>query len=539
MSSPIQLAEFAAALARCLPQRRASPVIAVANSAGPDSTCLLFLLRQLFPPHALLSAHVVHQLQPASNHMALTAADNARSLGIPHHVAHIPWGVPPFPPVPTSGPVERIARDARYNLLFRAISHPRASLLALGHHADDQLETAIMRLARGSTLFGAAGMRPSRRWGMGFDSPLAWFGHHGLNTFIIRPLLPFPKDRILATCRAHHLRYINDPTNLQPHLTPRNAIRHCLRDDPPFSRPVPLPPTAPVTFRQLNNASLCLQSIAPHVGGEKHRLYAALTDLATRAEYVNLKVTSHLTQHALPSPISTLLLSSTKLLDITDPDVRFALVLRVIRYVSFHPWGSPRADADRRQSSIHRIVRALWASDPQAKKFTAGGGVLWTPAIYNPNKSLRVGNQCLHSTLEPDDRFCWLASRVPPFSKNPQQQGAGSPTKLMIDFTQQLAAAIVSDRPTDPLQVLYDCRFLLHIDPPQMPTHVKSALEEHDESVSVKVLPFTQYYWPKVVLQRKSQPDQVLAVPQETATPDATESPSWISIQWIRPLDAT
>ena len=253
-------------------------------------------------------------------------------------------------------------------------------------------------------------------------------------------------------------------------------------------------------------------------------------------------VTSYLTQHALPSPIGTLLLSSTKLFDITDPDVRFALVLRVIRYVSFHPWGSLRADADRRRSSIHRIVRVLWASDPpqfQIKKFTAGGGVLWTPAIFNPSKSLRVGDQCLRSTLQPEDRFCWLATRLPPFAKNPQQQGAGSAATLVVDLTERLRAAMSSDVPTDPLQVLYDCRFLLRINPRQMPTHVKSVLEEHDKTASIKVLPFTQYYWPKVVLQRESHPDQVLAVPQENGAVDTTGPSAWISMQWVRPLDAT
>ncbi|KAF8447804.1 PP-loop family-domain-containing protein [Boletus edulis BED1] len=523
--SPIHKLEFAAALGRCLPLL-SRPVIAVANSAGPDSTCLLFLLRQLFPPHALLSVHVHHHLQHASSHMAHTAAENAHILGIPHRVAHIPWGAPPFPPVPTTGSVERIARDARYNLLFHLISRARVSLLALGHHADDQLETAIMRLACGSTLL-AAGMRPCRRWGMGSDYPLALFGYQGLNAFVVRPLLPFPKDRILATCHANHLHYINDPTNVQPHITPRNAIRHCLRD-PPFSRPVTLPPTAPVSLIKIKNAVLLLQDIAPDVAGEKRRLHAAVVKLTAKTEYVDRKVTSHLTQHVLPSPIGTLLLSSTKLLGITDPDVRFALVLRVIRYASFHPWGSLRADADRRRSSIHRIVSALWASDPQksqTKKFTAGGGVLWTPAIYNPNKSLRLGNQCLHATLHPGDHFCWLASRVPPFSKNPQQ-GAGSPTKLVIDLTERLKATIISD----PLQVLYDCRFLLRIDPLQMPTHVKSSL---DDTASIKVLPYTHYYWPKVVLQHESHPDQVLAVPNEDGIPQ-----SWISIQWVRPLDA-
>ncbi|KAI9571396.1 PP-loop family-domain-containing protein [Boletus coccyginus] len=535
MLSPITAFEFASALRRCVPRTPAA--VAVANSAGPDSTCLLFLLRQLFAPSALLSIHVVHHLQPASTSMAVIAAENADLLGVPHHVAHIPWGVPPFPPRPTTGPVERTARDARYHLLFRALSSARVPLLALGHHADDQLETAIMRLARGSSFLGAAGMLPLRRWGMGSPHSLASFGYRGLNAFLMRPLLPFPKDRILATCHANHLHYINDPSNWHPHLTPRNAIRHSLRDNPPFSRPVPLPPTSPVSLDSIISASLSLQSIAPDVAGEKLRLYSAVSRLATRAENANLKVTSHLTEHALPSPIGTLLLSSAKLLRITDPDVRFALVLRVIRYVSFHPWGSLRADADRRQSSIHRIVCALWADDPQAsqiKTFTTGGGVLWSPAIFNPDKSLRVGNQCLRSALGPGDHFCWLASRTPPFSKNPRQQGAGSPTALVIDPTEQLRAAM-SSIPADPLQILYDCRFLLCIDPLQMPIHVKSALQH--TTASIKILPFTQYYWPKVVLQCESRPDQVLAVPQKGSL-DATVPPSWISIQWVRPLDA-
>ncbi|KAG8217659.1 hypothetical protein J3R82DRAFT_5812 [Butyriboletus roseoflavus] len=248
-------------------------------------------------------------------------------------------------------------------------------------------------------------------------------------------------------------------------------------------------------------------------------------------------VTAHLTEHVLPSPFGTILLPSANLRDITDPDVRSALVLRVIRYVSFHPWGSLRADAHRRKSSIHRIVRALWAEDPHVKKFTAGAGVLWSPAIFNPKMPLRVGNHCLHLTLKPDDRFCWLASRTPPFSKNPQQ-GAGSPTGLIIDLTEQLRVALSSDVSADPLQALYDCRFLLRIHPFKMPTYVKSALQKHDKTASIKVVPFTQYYWPKVVLQRESHPDQVLALPQENGTLDATGSPSWISIQWIRPLDA-
>lgn len=148
------------------------------------------------------------------------------------------------------------------------------------------------------------------------------------------------------------------------------------------------------------------------------------------------------------------------------------------------------------------------------------------PAVFHPNRSLRVGN---HSILQPDDHFCWLASRVPPFPRIHNR--AGSPARLVMDITDLLRAALSSDRP---LRILYDCRFLLHIHPCRMPTHVRAALETRDKTSSIKVLPFTPYYWPKVVLQRESCPDQILAVPQENGTRDE----SWITIRWIRPLDA-
>ena len=200
-----------------------------------------------------------------------------------------------------------------------------------------------------------------------------------------------------------------------------------------------------------------------------------------------------------------------------------------MRYVSFHPWGSLRADADRRRLSIHRVIHALWDPHPShVKKFTAGGGVIWSPAIFNPNRSLRVGN---FSLLDPDDRFCWLASRLPPFLKNPQQ-GAGSPARLVIDLTEQLRHAVSTNVPTE---VLYDCRFLLRFDPCQIPAHVKAPLEH--QTASIKVLPYTQYYWPKVVLQQESRPDQVLAMPQENTAQG--ETTSWISIRWVRLLHAT
>lgn len=70
------------------------------------------------------------------------------------------------------------------------------SVIAFGHHADDQVETALLRMSNGSSQYGLAGMRPCRRWGMGFgneSSGLAWAGHLGMKKWIIRPFLQMPK----------------------------------------------------------------------------------------------------------------------------------------------------------------------------------------------------------------------------------------------------------------------------------------------------------------------------------------------------------
>ena len=126
-------------------------------------------------------------------HCARTAA----SLDIDHITTSIPWSEPPFPPRPARGePFEGIARDARYHVLFHNMTRVGASVVAFGHHADDQLETSLMRLGRNSSELGAAGMRRCRRWGMGFrsgENSLSWSGHEGMNRWIVRPLLDVSK----------------------------------------------------------------------------------------------------------------------------------------------------------------------------------------------------------------------------------------------------------------------------------------------------------------------------------------------------------
>ena len=190
----------------------------MAFSGGVDSTCLLHLLSQVIRESddaelrklSLLALHVDHGFQRASPQMAAACESFASQRSIPYRTLKIPWWEPPYPSLPTiiqgSG-VEEIARAARYHILFNAMTREGISVLLVAHHLDDQIETGLMRIARGSGVIGASGMRPVRRWGMGSTKGAGsvneelerWFyGVSGMSRWISRPLLEFTKVHTLS-----------------------------------------------------------------------------------------------------------------------------------------------------------------------------------------------------------------------------------------------------------------------------------------------------------------------------------------------------
>jgi tRNA(Ile)-lysidine synthase TilS/MesJ len=158
-------------------------------------------------PDSILSLHVDHDLQSDAAKMARTADAAATKFKAANHSElRIPWGSPPFPSRPGAGEegggggggnaIESVARTARYRLMFDAMIRRRVHVLATGHHADDQVETVLMRLGSGSTSLGLGGMRPVRRFGMALgkrEGDFGWFGHEGLDRWIVRPLLDVTK----------------------------------------------------------------------------------------------------------------------------------------------------------------------------------------------------------------------------------------------------------------------------------------------------------------------------------------------------------
>ena len=174
----------------------------VAVSGGADSTALLHLLvefaaRSGLPPSRLLAVTVNHRLRPESAAEAMRVAAAAAALGVPHLTKTYDG------PLPTAPFAQAWARDLRYRLLAEAardglIPGTTAAILT-AHHQDDQAETLLMRLARGSGIDGLAGIRRRRVLATGVD--------------LIRPLLGFPKDRLLASLIARGAAWIDDPSN--------------------------------------------------------------------------------------------------------------------------------------------------------------------------------------------------------------------------------------------------------------------------------------------------------------------------------------
>jgi tRNA(Ile)-lysidine synthase len=229
---PITSIEFATALRRCKPPggwltslgRVISPLkthrlrcqrTAVANSGGPDSTCLLYLLKSILAsdaaepltsdsPKNLLSLAVDHGFQTSSAAMADVAAGNAKRLRIEHVTSSIPWSTAPFPPKPASG-IETDARESRYRVLLDNMIAKNVYTLALGHHAGDQQETALMRFMRNGKhrIIDLHAMRHVRRWGMGEGSVgrVGFAGMDGMSRWLVRPLLGFSKVIITSRWR--------------------------------------------------------------------------------------------------------------------------------------------------------------------------------------------------------------------------------------------------------------------------------------------------------------------------------------------------
>ncbi|MXN65401.1 tRNA lysidine(34) synthetase TilS [Stappia sp. GBMRC 2046] len=168
--------------------------IAVGVSGGPDSLALLYILsrwRAEDRSRGIVAFTVDHGLRPEAADEAAHVAAVCRSLAISHEI--LKWQGPK-----PDADVQAAARKARQDLLVGAARKAGADALALAHHRDDQAETFLLRLARGSGVYGLGAMRGETHW----DAMP-----------VFRPLLDVPKSRLIGTLRRAGIGWCEDPSN--------------------------------------------------------------------------------------------------------------------------------------------------------------------------------------------------------------------------------------------------------------------------------------------------------------------------------------
>jgi tRNA(Ile)-lysidine synthase len=180
----------------------------VAVSGGPDSLALL-LLAASARPGEFEAATVDHGLRPESGAEAEMVANLCEEMDVPHAILAIEWDLPP------ASAIQEQARAVRYGALAAWMHQRGLGALLTAHHLDDQAETLVMRLNRGSGVRGLAGMRRK--------SKVPGYPDFSL----LRPLLSWRRAELERVCSEADVEPVADPSNLDERFE-RIRIRQAL-----------------------------------------------------------------------------------------------------------------------------------------------------------------------------------------------------------------------------------------------------------------------------------------------------------------------
>ena len=183
--------------------------VLVAVSGGPDSVALLYILNGLKKELGLKLhiAHLDHRIRKDSYRDREFVERLAGRLKLPITTAQLN-----VKKLAKGGSLEEICRNARLGFLFRVARQIKADKIALGHNLDDQAETVLMRILRGTGLYGLSGILPKRNIA----------GHQ-----IIRPLIGLKRGEIETYLKRKRIRPRIDTSNLED-IYFRNKIRNRL-----------------------------------------------------------------------------------------------------------------------------------------------------------------------------------------------------------------------------------------------------------------------------------------------------------------------
>ena len=178
----------------------------LAVSGGPDSLALLALAHNAFPGRIAV-ASVDHGIRPESAAECAMVRQICEDIGVPASVLTVTLG---------EGNLQAEAREARYLALANWAHEERLGAVATAHHADDQAETVLMRLNRGSGLSGLSGIRPVRQL-------------EPADCQLVRPLLGWRKAELEAIVAGIGWKPVRDPSNADERFD-RARLRERLSD---------------------------------------------------------------------------------------------------------------------------------------------------------------------------------------------------------------------------------------------------------------------------------------------------------------------
>lgn len=246
---------------------------------------------------------VDHKLRKNSGEEAKSVAAELARLDIPSKILEFDWFKKYRDPSKLSN-IESIARRLRYRLLGRACRDHGIESLLVAHHADDEAETVLSRIVTSHTGTGLSGIRaespiPECDGIYGVDhsgDPWSLRGREKKRNILIegggvnicRPLLPFRKEQLIATCQQNGVRWFEDHTNSDPTLTLRNTVR--------FMQKTNVLPEALRVDR--------LSKLSAKISSNRDQLDAAVLQLL-KTQPLSLDLRSGEAEYILPKPAVT------------------------------------------------------------------------------------------------------------------------------------------------------------------------------------------------------------------------------------------